>query len=207
LEEAAPVYKKVAAPFEDAAVVWGDAAEALVEEEKTAEIATEVAEAHSRGGFGSERGVGCEVEGGCVHARGHRSSAGAGDHPRGGGHRAHTCRARVCRDLDHRPPGVACAALLQPYPRAARHYCILLHRQPAGIRGFRLLRGLGVQILQGRQRGEAVRRDRRGAGGARAWDHQQHGDGGIRDGQEPGVRVCDDCEAGSFRGRVERGAF
>jgi hypothetical protein len=50
LEEAVHVYKEVAAPFEEAAVVSGDAAEAPVDEEKTAEIATGVAEAHSGGG-------------------------------------------------------------------------------------------------------------------------------------------------------------
>jgi hypothetical protein len=46
LAEAAPVYKEVAAPFEEAAVVLGDVAEAPVNEEKTAD------------GFGEEPAVG-----------------------------------------------------------------------------------------------------------------------------------------------------
>jgi hypothetical protein len=50
LEEAAPVYKEVAAPFGEAAVVSGDAAKAPVDEEKTTEIATGVAEVHSGSG-------------------------------------------------------------------------------------------------------------------------------------------------------------
>jgi hypothetical protein len=70
LEEAAPVYKEVAAPFEEAAVVSGDAAEALVEEEKTAEIATGVAEAHSGGGGAAVAGPRDGVAGGALAAAG-----------------------------------------------------------------------------------------------------------------------------------------
>jgi hypothetical protein len=70
LEEAAPVYKEVAAPFEEAAVVSGDAAEALVEEEKTAEIATGVAEAHSGGGGAAVPGPRDGVAGGVLAAAG-----------------------------------------------------------------------------------------------------------------------------------------